>query len=114
MTTSHSRPSPLDFSQLDAYQEAAHSTAVYHPAMAFHYPQSLLSEEVGEVLGVFNKASRAGVPVDVEKLCDELGDALWALAETASANGLKLSEIARHNIQKLGARRENGTLARGL
>lgn len=43
-----------------------------------------------------------------EKLLDELSDVLWYVAEAAEAMGFDLSEIGRHNIDKLRRRYPDG------
>ena len=47
---------------------------------------------------------------DLKELEKELGDVLWYLAVFADNLGLKLDDIARHNLQKLADRYKRGTL----
>ena len=47
---------------------------------------------------------------DKNDICKELGDVLWYLAVFADNLGLKLDDIARHNLQKLADRYKRGTL----
>lgn len=98
----------------DTYQQAAISTAIYPKSMSVIYPALGLSGETGEVCdkikkvirdenGIFDMSSK-------EHIKKELGDVLWYIANTASDLGIKLSDIAIGNIQKLQSRKENGTL----
>jgi NTP pyrophosphatase (non-canonical NTP hydrolase) len=40
----------------------------------------------------------------------ELGDCLWYIAVLADDFGLKLEDIAEHNLKKLASRQKRGTL----
>jgi len=63
-----------------------------------------LAEEAGEVLSIVRKHSFQGKKLPLERLEEELGDALWCLAMTARFSGLTLEQIAAANIAKLKAR----------
>ena len=63
-----------------------------------------LAEEAGEVLSIVRKHSFQGKKIPLERLAEELGDALWCLAMTARFSGLTLEQIAAANIAKLRAR----------
>ena len=43
-----------------------------------------------------------------DDLIDELGDVLWYVAETAAGLGIKLEDIAQHNVEKLKKRYPEG------
>jgi NTP pyrophosphatase (non-canonical NTP hydrolase) len=43
-----------------------------------------------------------------DDLIDELGDVLWYVAETAAGIGVKLEDIAQHNVEKLKKRYPEG------
>lgn len=43
-----------------------------------------------------------------DKLFDELSDVLWYVAETATAMGFNMNDIAAHNIEKLKKRYPEG------
>lgn len=69
----------------DEYQKAAHSTAVYGDNNS--YPFMAVAEEAGEVVDVWKNLIEEGKPqhpltMDVlDKLCDEIGDVCWNVAE---------------------------------
>ena len=63
-----------------------------------------LCGESGEVIDHVKKHFSQGHKLDVDKIIDELGDVLWYIAETASACGATMEEIARLNIGKLKKR----------
>lgn len=67
----------------------------------------LLAAEVGEIHSIYQKAYQ-GHGVDPEKVLDEAGDVLWGLAELMDALGYSMDDMARHNIDKLGARYPGG------
>lgn len=67
-----------------------------------------LAEEVGEVLGIIRKYLYRGVPLDREKLIEELGDVLWNFDRLAAKMGISLEEIADFNTRKLAAIYPNG------
>jgi len=109
----------------EEYQKAAHGFAQYgnNP----HYPELMLAEEVGELLGVEAKFIRKHEGMDIEKaigwetmrgdalkardrIKGELGDILWGVSEYATRHGFTLSEIMDYNIAKLTERKETGTI----
>ena len=63
--------------------------------------------EIGELHGIYQKVYQ-GHEADEEHLKKELGDLLWFIAEYCTANGWKLNDIARMNINKLKARYPEG------
>lgn len=67
-----------------------------------------LAEESGEVLGIIKKHLYHGHELDIDDLENELGDVLWYVAALATVHGLKLSDIAKRNVQKLEKRYPNG------
>ena len=67
-----------------------------------------LCGESGEAIDIVKKHLAQGHPLDKEKLCKELGDVAWYLAETAYALDVPLSQILEKNIQKLRARYPEG------
>ncbi len=67
-----------------------------------------LTGEAGEFANLVKKMTAHGHPVEKDALGDELGDVLWYLAEAATAAGLDLEDIAKHNVQKLVNRYPEG------
>ncbi len=63
-----------------------------------------LGEESGEVQQIFKKALRDEKDVDVEHVCEELGDVIWYIANIASYVGLSLEEVINYNVKKLKER----------
>jgi NTP pyrophosphatase (non-canonical NTP hydrolase) len=70
--------------------------------------------EAGEIQGKLKKVLRdsGGVITDEvrAKIAGELGDSLWYHAALAKEFGLKLSDVASANLEKLADRKERGTL----
>jgi NTP pyrophosphatase (non-canonical NTP hydrolase) len=63
-----------------------------------------LAEESAEVLALVRKHTFQGKKMPIERLQEELGDALWCLAMTARFSGLTLEQVAAFNIAKLKKR----------
>ena len=63
-----------------------------------------LAEEAAEVLGLIRKRTLQGRDISIDRLTEELGDALWCLAVTAHSLGIPLSQIAAGNQAKLQRR----------
>jgi NTP pyrophosphatase (non-canonical NTP hydrolase) len=108
--------------ELNDYQERAKETIVYpqrtlaNNSMATGYETGVLynalnlASEAGEVAGVIAKAIRKDVEVPADKVIGEMGDTLWSLSVLAYELGFTLEEVAQHNIDKLQARKAEGTL----
>ena len=67
-----------------------------------------LCGESGESMEILKKHRHQGHRLDRQKLAEELGDVLWYCAETASALGLQLDDVAAANIHKLEMRYPEG------
>lgn len=67
-----------------------------------------LNGEAGECIDIIKKWKFQGHDLDLYDFIQELGDVLWYVAECATGIGVKLDEIAAHNIDKLRARYPNG------
>ena len=67
-----------------------------------------LCGESGECIDLVKKHLHQGHDLDREKLCKELGDVAWYLAETAWALDLSLEEVLRGNLEKLKKRFPQG------
>jgi NTP pyrophosphatase (non-canonical NTP hydrolase) len=100
--------------QLDAYQQAARSTAIYQDRHKVIYPALGLASEAGEVAGKVKKAlrDRGGTfaPDQIAAIADELGDVLWYVAVLAADLDLSLDAIAQDNVAKLASRQQRGAL----
>jgi NTP pyrophosphatase (non-canonical NTP hydrolase) len=94
----------------DEYQKKAMTTL--NPALSKH--DALLNAvmglcgESGECIDLVKKHLFQGHDLDREKLCKELGDVAWYLAEAAFALDLSLEEILRGNLDKLRSRYPQG------
>jgi NTP pyrophosphatase (non-canonical NTP hydrolase) len=101
-------------SDLDMYQKVALTTAIYPREQAIIYPTLGLTGEAGEVANKVKKIIRDGSDSKDEKLVSEIkaeiGDCLWYIAVLASDFGIKLSDIASANLEKLEKRKEKGTI----
>jgi len=69
----------FDSGQLDDYQRAAASTAIYKQEHAVIYPALGLAAEAGEVANKVKKIMRDGT-FNREAIADEVGDCLWYIA----------------------------------
>lgn len=67
-----------------------------------------LAGEAGEFADEVKKRAGHGHDLDRAKLIKELGDALWYVAECASALGLTLECVAQYNLAKLRERYPQG------
>lgn len=67
-----------------------------------------LCGEVGECADIVKKHRFQGHDLDREKLIDEASDVCWYIALLASALGVGLEDIMKHNIDKLRKRYPNG------
>lgn len=92
--------------KLSEYETAAERTA--NPALSerdrLMDSAMGLAEESGEVLALVRKHSFQGKKLPLDRLEEELGDALWCLAMTARFCGLTLEQVAASNIAKLKTR----------
>jgi NTP pyrophosphatase (non-canonical NTP hydrolase) len=88
---------------LDEYQEGARRTARQDldPEVRLLEAAMGLAEEAGEVLALLRRQAFHQRPASQERLCEELGDALWCLAIAADSAGLSLGTVARSNLDKL-------------
>jgi NTP pyrophosphatase (non-canonical NTP hydrolase) len=96
------------------YQQVALTTAIYPREQAIIYPTLGLTGEAGEVANKVKKIIRDGTNKNdeglVQDLSAEIGDCLWYIAVLADDIGVKLSDIASTNIEKLEKRKEKGTI----
>ena len=101
-------------SDLDMYQKVAKSTAIYPREQAIIYPTLGLTGEAGEVANKVKKIIRDGTIENHESLIQEIsaeiGDCLWYISVLADDIGIKLSDIANANLEKLANRKEKGTI----
>lgn len=98
---------------LNEYQTAARSTAVYPRSKAVVYPALGICGESGEFADKVKKHLRGDYKLDAIKkyeLALELGDVLWYIANAAGDLGYSLGEVAEMNIKKLTSRKDRGVL----
>jgi len=97
----------MNFSE---YQELAKTTlnTELNPEQRVSMTVLGLTGESGEVANMIKKMLYHGHPIGHRDLAKELGDVLWYLAMVADVFGLKLEDIAQHNINKLKARYPEG------
>lgn len=98
------------------YQEESKKTRLEthtndHPII---YPLLGLVNEVGEVAGKVKKVfrDREGVfdSETVRAIQDEMGDVLWYFTQVCSDLGIKIDDVAQHNLDKLFSRKDRNTL----
>lgn len=114
---------------LNEYQERAMSTCM-ESSNNYSYMSEGLDGEVGEFKSKVAKAIRKGyitidgnqLTMETENINDgiysdlllglakELGDILWFVAGLAKVMGCELEDIAEMNLDKLQARKANGTI----
>tara|TARA_R100001460_G_scaffold29156_1_gene58089 strand:+ start:52 stop:453 length:402 start_codon:yes stop_codon:yes gene_type:complete len=101
-------------SDLDMYQQVAKTTAIYPREQAIIYPTLGLTGEAGEVANKVKKIIRDGTNKNnenlVQEISAEIGDCLWYISILADDIGVKLSDIANSNIEKLANRQKKGTI----
>lgn len=103
-------PISTQLKDIDDYQEK--SAAFRVPTATPEERIFGLLEEAGEVAGVFKRLFRGDYGPDVAGnfLAHELGDLLWYIANIATDNGWKLSEILQANLNKLEDRKLRNTI----
>jgi len=69
-----------------------------------------LAGETGELLSEYKKRLRDGEShlLFKEKICEELGDILWYIANVAEKSGLSLEDVAQKNLDKANGRWGHG------
>lgn len=98
-----------DTSILDCYQEWVWKTTTPKEGdNGGWWACSGMTAEAGESLALFEKAYRKGVPVDRERLTDEIGDVLWFLASTCNMMDIDLGDVLMHNVAKINKRQADG------
>ena len=101
-------------SDLDMYQQVAKTTAIYPREQAIIYPTLGLTGEAGEVANKVKKIIRDGTNKNnenlVQEISAEIGDCLWYISVLADDIGVKLSDIANGNLEKLANRKKKGTI----
>ena len=101
-------------SDLDMYQQVAKTTAIYPREQAIIYPTLGLTGEAGEVANKVKKIIRDGTNKNnenlVQEISAEIGDCLWYISVLADDIGVKLSDIANSNLEKLENRKKKGTI----
>ena len=97
-------------SQMNDYQRAAVSTAIYKKEHAVIYPALGLAAEAGEVANKVKKILRDG-KFDREAIADEVGDCLWYIAALCRDLNIDMQQIADNNIKKLKDRLERGVIS---
>ena len=95
--------------QFREYQEQARRTQnpALSPRQRTEHATWLLSSEVGEVCGIFQKTHQ-GHELNLPALRKEIGDVLWGLSELCDVFGFDMGAIAEENIAKLRKRYPEG------
>ena len=110
-----SKRKALKFSDFDFYQRECEKTAAYPKiGESFVYPVLGLTGEAGEVSEKIKKLFRdykgklsKEYKMEIGK---ELGDVMWYVAQISTELGLKLSGIAKLNLEKLKSRKVRGKI----
>lgn len=95
---------------INEYQQLAQRTSNTDLTQGEHLLNGALGlcGEAGEVADLIKKATMQGHVIDRVRVCEELGDVCWYLAETATALGESLESIMTANIAKLRRRYPEG------
>lgn len=100
--------------ELNEYQKAALSTAIYPNDYNISYLALAICGEAGELADKVKKVIRDKngqfYIADLSAIALELGDILWYVANLAKVLGYDLSDIAQMNIEKINGRVERGTI----
>lgn len=101
--------------EINEYQKAALTTAVYPEDKRIIYPALGMCGEAGEVADKVKKVIRDNNQqfTDDRKLeiAKEVGGVLWYCATMAHDIGFTLEEVAQMNIDKLASRKQRGKLS---
>lgn len=100
---------------INEYQAAALTTAVYPTDKKIIYPALGMCGEAGEVADKVKKVIRDNDQVFTDEkkreIAKEIGDVLWYCAVLSHDLGFSLDEVAQMNIDKLQSRKERGKLS---
>lgn len=105
---------PTFDSDLDKYQESAARTLISNPPefssteLMLLWNSMGLAGESGEVVDLIKKQVCHKHGIDRDAIAKELGDVLWYVSAIATKLDLKLSDIAKINIDKLKSRYPEG------
>jgi NTP pyrophosphatase (non-canonical NTP hydrolase) len=105
----------MKVNDFDIYQKNCKKTAVY-PTIGkkFVYPVFGLVGEAGEVSEKIKKLFRDhGGRLTKEyrlEIAKELGDVMWYMAQLSTELNLKLSDVAKMNLEKLASRKDRNRL----
>lgn len=104
---------PMNNITLNDYQEHSKATAIYPKHCAIDYCIHGLTNEAGEVAGVWKKYLRGdyGIVDATDKARKEIGDVLWYVSQLAREFNLSLGDIAQDNLDKLADRQQRGVIA---
>lgn len=101
--------------EINEYQKAALTTAVYPEDKRIIYPALGMCGEAGEVADKVKKVIRDNNQQFTDdkklKIAKEVGDVLWYCATMAHDIGFTLEEVAQMNIDKLASRKQRGKLS---
>ena len=100
----------FDSGQMNDYQRAAASTAIYKQEHAVIYPALGLAAEAGEVANKVKKILRDG-NFDRKAIADEVGDCLWYIAALCRDLNVSMNDIAKTNLSKLQDRKKRGVIS---
>ena len=102
---------------LTEYQDFTKTTAIYPGKgewAGLAYTTLGLAGEAGEAANDVKKMARDDrtirKPERMERIFDELGDAMWYAAQTCNELGVSLQTVMEMNVEKLKSRKERGVL----
>lgn len=112
------KPHPSDWQRV-VYQRTIDRYAKFVPTVmgpeteTIQYAAIAIGGEAGEVLDYVKKVTYHGIPLDKDKLDEEVGDVLWGIQAYCTGRGITMEYLMEKNMAKLQKRYPNGFVPGG-